>query len=230
MKPGERVPADGRVVDGSSSVDESMLTGESMPVRKPPGAEVVGGSVNSQGRLTVEVSRTGEESFLSQVMRLVAEAQAPSRRRSVSQTRAAFWLTIVALVGGLLTFRCWYVFSEQPLAFALERTVSVIVIACPHALGLAIPLVVAVSTTLAAANGLLVRDRTAFEGARLIDTVVFDKTGTLTEGRFGVTDVLALDGWTREEVLALAAAVEALSEHPIASAIAAAASDAPAAD
>ncbi|HSK48611.1 MAG TPA: heavy metal translocating P-type ATPase, partial [Coriobacteriia bacterium] len=219
----------GSVVDGSSSVDEAMLTGESSLVHKAPGDEVVGGAVNAQGSLTVEVSRTGEQSFLSQVMRLVAEAQATKSQTQRLADKAAFWLTIVALAGGLMTFLVWWLLTDQPLAFVLERTVAVIVIACPHALGLAIPLVVAVSTSLAAANGLLLRDRTAFEQARRIDTVIFDKTGTLTEGRFGVTETLALEGFSEAEVLRLAAGVERLSEHPIAAAIAASVPDPPAA-
>lgn len=230
VKPGERVPADGRVVEGSSAVDESMLTGESVPVHKGPGDEVVGGSVNARGALTVEVTRTGEESFLAQVTKLVADAQASKSRTQRLADKAAFALTIVALGGGLLTFLAWLVFSDRDLAFVLERTVSVIVIACPHALGLAIPLVVAVSTTLAAGTGLLLRDRTAFEQARTLDTVVFDKTGTLTEGRFGVADVVALEGWDRERLLRLAAAVEASSEHPVATAITAEVHDAPRVD
>jgi P-type Cu2+ transporter len=217
VKPGEKVPADGDVIDGLTSVNESMLTGESVPVVKGEGDSVIGGSINGEGSITVVVMKTGAESFLSQVIDLVKEAQESKSKTQDLANRAAVWLTAVALGGGALTLIYWYFIAGQDFAFALERTVTVMVIACPHALGLAIPLVVAVSTSLAAGNGLLIRDRTAFEAARKIDAIIFDKTGTLTEGRFGVTDVLVLDkSHSRQEILNYAAAVEAHSEHPIA--------------
>lgn len=223
VRPGEKVPADGDVVAGGSSVDESMLTGESRPVAKASGDRVIGGAINGEGSLTVNVTRTGADSFVAQVMELVRQAQAGKSRTQDLADRAAVWLTGLALGAGALTFLAWFLFAHSTLAFALERTVTVMVIACPHALGLAVPLVVAMSTGIAASSGLLVRNRTAFEDARRIRTVVFDKTGTLTEGRLGVTDVLVFDtSLTRERILDLAAAVEGDSEHPIARGIGAA--------
>ena len=222
VKPGEKVPADGDVVEGVSSVDESMLTGESVPVSKGTGDEVIGGAVNGEGALAVSVRRTGAESFLAQVVELVREAQESKSNTQDLADRAAMWLTIVALGGGAATFVVWTALG-QPLAFAMERAVTVMVIACPHALGLAIPLVVAVSTALGASTGLLVRNRMAFENARLLDAVIFDKTGTLTLGRFGVTDVALFGDLSRDDVLSMAGSIEELSEHPIARAIAAAA-------
>jgi P-type Cu2+ transporter len=222
VRPGEKVPADGDVADGASSVDESMLTGESVPVGKKPGDEVIGGSVNGEGALVVTVRRTGAESFLSQVVELVRQAQESKSKTQDLADRAAMWLTLVALGGGALTFGTWMALG-RPLAYAMERAVTVMVIACPHALGLAIPLVVAMSTSLGASSGLLVRNRMAFETARSLQAVVFDKTGTLTLGRFGVAEVALWTDLTREELLAFAGSVEALSEHPIARAIAEAA-------
>ncbi len=217
VKPGEKIPADGDVISGHSSVNESMLTGESVPVEKKAGAPVIGGSINGEGSLTIEVKKTGAESFLSQVIDLVREAQESKSRTQDLANRAALWLTIVALGGGAITMFVWFVLMDSDFVFALERTVTVMVIACPHALGLAVPLVVAVSTALAAGNGLLIRDRTAFEAARNLQAVIFDKTGTLTEGRFGVTDTLVFaKDYSKRDVLRLAAAVEAHSEHPIA--------------
>jgi Cu2+-exporting ATPase len=221
VRPGEKVPADGEIADGSSSMNESMLTGESKPVEKRPGDAVIGGAINGEGSLTVAVRKTGADSFLSQVMDLVRQAQESKSRTQDLADRAAFWLTMVALGGGAFTFVVWLALARSSLAFALERTVTVMVIACPHALGLAVPLVVAISTAIAAGNGLLIRSRSAFEDARRVQSIIFDKTGTLTEGRFGVTDVLEFDPATpRDRVLALAAAVEAHSEHPIARGIA----------
>jgi Cu2+-exporting ATPase len=219
VKPGEKVPADGNVIEGASSVDESMLTGESVPVSKAVGDEVIGGAVNGEGALVVAVRRTGAESFLAQVVELVREAQESKSKTQDLADRAAMWLTIVALGGGAATFAVWMALGK-PLAFAMERAVTVMVIACPHALGLAIPLVVAVSTSLGASTGLLVRNRMAFENARLLDAVIFDKTGTLTLGHFGIAEVALFGDLGRDDVLSLAGSIEDLSEHPIARAIA----------
>ncbi|XUX01466.1 MAG: copper-translocating P-type ATPase [Dehalogenimonas sp.] len=220
VRPGEKVPADGDVISGESPVNESMLTGESVPVEKKIGDRVIGGGVNGDGSLTMMVTRTGEESYLSQVSRLVAEAQASKSRAQDVADRAARWLTGIAVVGGLVTLSTWLILSNQPVSFAVERMVTVMVIACPHALGLAVPLVVAVSTTISARRGLLIRDRNAFERARSIDAVVFDKTGTLTLGQFGISDVVPLAEFDRNDLLTYAAAVEAHSSHPIARGIA----------
>ena len=223
IKPGEKIPADGEVVDGRSSVNEAMLTGESMPVSKEAGATVIGGSINGEGSITMVVKKTGAESFLSQVIDLVKEAQESKSKTQDLANRAAVWLTAVALGGGAVTMFVWYLVAGQDFAFALERTVTVMVIACPHALGLAVPLVVAVSTALAAGHGLLIRDRTAFEAARNLKAIIFDKTGTLTDGRFGVTDTLLFSNPISEaELLKYVAAVEAHSEHPIAQGVVAA--------
>ena len=219
VRASERIPADGVVVDGVSSVNESALTGESVPVEKGKGDELIAGSVNGTGALTVEVQKTGEEAYLNQVIGLVREAQASKSKTQDLANRAAFYLTIVAISVGILTFIGWLVLSTEDFGFTVERAVTVMVIACPHALGLAVPLVVAVSTSLSARNGLLIRNRSAFERARELDAVVFDKTGTLTEGRFAVTDVFAAGTATDDEVLRLAAAVESGSEHPIAAGI-----------
>jgi len=223
IKPGEKVPADGVIVAGESSVDEAMLTGESTPVAKTTGGKVIGGAINGEGSLTVAVKGTGKDSFLSQVIDLVKQAQESKSRTQDLANTAAMWLTIVALGGGVLTFVIWQVLTGKDLAFAIERTVTVMVIACPHALGLAVPLVVAVSTALAAKHGLLIRSRAAFEASRKLRAIIFDKTGTLTEGRFGVTDTLILgEDITEEALQTYAASVDASSEHPIAKAIAAA--------
>lgn len=217
VKPGEKIPADGVVIDGKSSVNESLMTGESKPVSKKQNDEVIGGSINGEGSLTVEVNRTGEDSFLSQVIDLVRQAQESKSRTQDLANRAAFWLTIIALGAGALTFFAWTFFTTENFVFALERTVTVMVIACPHALGLAVPLVVAVSTSLAAQNGFLIRNRTAFEEARNLGAIIFDKTGTLTHGEFGVTDVLTFNGFEdKDELLKLAGSLEQNSEHPIA--------------
>jgi Cu2+-exporting ATPase len=182
VKPGEKIPADGEIVEGATSVDESMLTGESVPVSKDLGDMLIGGSINGEGSVTLMVSRTGEESFLSQVIELVRQAQESKSRTQDLANRAALWLTVVAIGGGAITLSVWLTVMKVDFAFALERMVTVMVIACPHALGLAVPLVVAVSTSLAARNGLLIRDRSAFEAARNVRAIMFDKTGTLTEG------------------------------------------------
>lgn len=230
VKPGEKIPADGEVVEGESSVNESMLTGESRPVYKTVGARVIGGSINGEGSVVMAVRHTGRDSYLAQVIRLVQEAQESKSHTQDLANRAAQWLTVVALVGGALTFLLWAGLLRSDLAFALERTVTVMVIACPHALGVAVPLVVAISTALAATHGLLIRDRSAFERARDIQAIVFDKTGTLTEGKFGVTDVLNWSSLSDDELLRLAGAVEVRSEHPIAKGIVASAKDVPPVD
>ncbi len=222
IKPGEKIPADGVVVEGESSVNEAMLTGESTPVTRKAGGKVIGGSINGEGSLTIVVKGTGKDSFLSQVIDLVKQAQeSKSKTQNLADT-AAMWLTLIALGSGALTFVLWLVFMNHEFAFAIERAVTVMVITCPHALGLAVPLVVAVSTALAASNGLLIRNRASFEGARKLQAIIFDKTGTLTEGRFGVTDTLVLAQDIDEQTLRkYAASVDANSEHPIARAIAA---------
>jgi len=219
VKPGEKIPADGKIVEGKTSVDESMLTGESEPVKKQSGDSITGGSVNGNGSIVAEVENTGEDSYLQQVINLVREAQQSKSRTQNLADRAAFYLTLIALSAGAVTLVAWYFAVGREFAFSLERTVTVMVITCPHALGLAIPLVVAVSTGLGAKRGLLIRDRAGFERSRDVDTVVFDKTGTLTHGRFGVSDVLPSDGVSEEELLRVAAAVESQSEHPIAQGI-----------
>ena len=222
VKPGEKVPADGEVTDGESSINEAMLTGETQPVYKKQGETVIGGSVNGEGAITVEVKKTGKDSYLSQMMSLVEQAQKSKSRTQDLANRAARWLTITALSVGPAALAIWLNLYGREFVFALERMVTVMVITCPHALGLAVPLVVAISTSLAAGSGLLIRDRTAFEKARNIQAILFDKTGTLTKGEFGVTDTIALDGDMNEkEILKYAASVEAYSEHPIAKAIAA---------
>ena len=226
VKPGEKIPADATIIKGQTSANESMLTGESKPVAKEEGNTVIGGAINGEGAIVIEVKHTGADSFLSGVIKLVQEAQASKSRTQDIANRAAFWLTVIALSVSCLTVFSWLFFSEQTLAFAIERAVTVLVISCPHALGLAVPLVVAVSTSIAATNGLLIRDRTAFEEARRTQAIVFDKTGTLTKGEFGITDFLVLDKAMKEdELLAYAAAIEQYSEHPIAKGIVKSAKD-----
>jgi Cu2+-exporting ATPase len=218
VKPGARIPTDGRIVQGGTSVNQAMLTGESQPVEKGEGDEVIGGAVNGEGAITIEVRRTGADTYLSQVIELVRKAHETRSRTQDLANRAALWLTLTAIAGGTLTLVAW-LGAGREFSFALERMVTVMVITCPHALGLAVPLVVAVSTALSARQGLLIRDRSAFERARKLDAVVFDKTGTLTEGRFGVTDIVPLDGRAEHDILRLAAALESRSEHPIAAGI-----------
>jgi P-type Cu2+ transporter len=215
VRPGAAIPADGIVREGSSDVNESMITGESRPVRKAPGSEVIAGTVNGSGALRIEVTGTGEKTALAGIMRLVAQAQTSRSRAQALADRAAFLLTIVAVVAALVTLVAWSV-AGQDASFVIERVVTVLVIACPHALGLAIPLVVAISTTLGARSGLLVRDRRGLEEARNVTAVFFDKTGTLTRGEFRVVEITPRDGLTKDEALALAAAVERDSEHTIA--------------
>ncbi len=225
VRPGEKVPADGEILEGETSMNESMLTGESVPVPKKTGDAVIGGAINSEGSVTVEIRKTGKDSFLSQIIDLVRQAQESRSRTQDIANRAASWLTLVALGGGGLTLAVWIFAAGKDFAFSLERAVTVMVISCPHALGLAVPLVVAVSTSLSAGKGLLIRDRGAFEAARNIRAVVFDKTGTLTEGKFGVTETIVFPGSSEREVLRYAASVERNSEHPIARGIASASAE-----
>ena len=228
VKPGEKIPADGSVIEGITSVNESMLTGESNPVSKGTGAQVIGGAVNGEGSVTIEIRKTGKDSFLSQVIKLVNEAQQSKSKTQDLANRAAMWLTIIALGGGLITLLVWTILIKMNFGFSLERTVTVMVIACPHALGLAVPLVVAASTAIAARNGLLIRNRIAFEKARNIEAIIFDKTGTLTQGKFGVTDTVVIDKrYTAQDILQYAASVESHSEHPIANGIVTAIKDIP---
>jgi Cu2+-exporting ATPase len=218
VRPGASIPADGTVRDGTSDVNESMITGESRPVAKGRDARVIAGTVNGSGSLRVEVTGTGEQTALAGIMRLVAQAQTSRSRAQALADRAAFGLTIVAVVAAALTFVGWFI-AGAPAAYVIERVVTVLVIACPHALGLAIPLVVAISTTLGAKNGLLVRDRRGLEEARNLNAVFFDKTGTLTRGEFRVVEITTRAGISDDEALALAAAVEHDSEHTIAQGI-----------
>ena len=219
VRPGARVPADGVIKQGASSVDESMLTGESRPVDKSVGDKVIAGTINASGSLRVEVTGTGDRTALAGIMRLVSQAQSSRSRAQTLADRAAFGLTIVAIAAGLLTLVVWLSVRPGDFGFAIERMVTVLVIACPHALGLAVPLVIAISTTLGARVGLLVRDRRGLEEARNLNAVVFDKTGTLTVGEHRVIDVTTTDGLEATEAVRLAAAVERESEHPIARAI-----------
>jgi Cu2+-exporting ATPase len=216
VRPGAQIPTDGEVTRGESDVNESMLTGESKPVKKIVQAQVIGGTINGSGALTVKVTKVGGDTALAGIMKLVAEAQSSKSKTQILADKAAFYLTFVALGAALITWAAWAAAGESA-GFILERIVTVLVIACPHALGLAVPLVTAISTTLAAKNGLLIRQRMALEAARNIDVVLFDKTGTLTKGEQGVVDMVA-EG-DKNELLTLAAAVEAESEHPIARAI-----------
>ena len=212
------MPVDGVIQRGHTNVNEAMLTGESAPIEKAEGDDVIGGSLNGAAAITIKVTKTGEDTYVSQVVEMVRSAQEARSRTQDFANRAALWLTLIAISAGLGTFIGWIV-ANGNVAFTLERAVTVMVITCPHALGLAIPLVVAVSTALGAKSGLLIRDRSAFERARSLDTVVFDKTGTLTEGGFAVTDVVPFAEAIDETLLLKAAAIEAQSEHPIAQAI-----------
>ncbi len=220
IKPGEKIPADGEIKKGETSVNESMLTGESKPVSKKESDTVIGGSINSEGSITIEVKNTGKDSFLSKVIELVKNAQESKSKTQDTANRAAFWLTIIAISVGAITMFVWLVFAGKDFVFALERTVTVMVITCPHALGLAVPLVVAVSTAISAKKGLLIRNRAAFEAARNLNAVIFDKTGTLTEGKFGVSKIVGIDNSiSDDQLLAYAASIETFSEHPIAKGI-----------
>ena len=216
IRPGEQVPNDGIVIEGNTNINESFLTGESRPVSKHEGDEVVAGSVNGEGSVKVKVSRIGGDTTISQIMRLVEEAQGSRSRYQALADKTAYWLTIVAITVGSITFFVWLSLSD--LVFAVNRTVTVLVITCPHALGLAIPLVIANSTALAAKNGILVRNRDSLERAKDIKNMAFDKTGTLTEGKFGVQRMYT-EGLDDNEALAIAAALETSSEHPLAKAV-----------
>lgn len=219
VKPGEKIPADGIIYEGKTSIDESIITGESKPVEKGKDDEVVGGSVNGNSSIKIKVKNISEDSYLSKVINMVEEAKKKKSKTQHLADRAAFWLTIIAISAGTVTLAAW-LFAGRDFNFALTRMVTVMVIACPHALGLAIPLVVAISTAESAKNGLLVRNRTAFENSRKIDVVVFDKTGTLTKGQYGVSRFGTLNGETGDkEILRLAAGLEKESEHPIAAGI-----------
>ncbi|MBI2588491.1 heavy metal translocating P-type ATPase [Candidatus Berkelbacteria bacterium] len=218
VRPGGKIPVDGKVVKGESDVNESMISGESKPVKKIIGSEVIAGTINGDGSLKIKVTKIGEQTFLAGVMRLVAEAESSKSRLQILSDQAAFYLTLVAVGGGILTFLIWIIYSPD-YAFALERTVAVLVIACPHALGLAIPLVASISTTLAAKNGFLVKKRLSLELARKIKVVLFDKTGTLTTGKYGVDKIIKSNDISEKEILQLAASVDAHSEHFVAKAI-----------
>lgn len=223
VRPGEKVPIDGKVIEGKSSVNESMLTGESVPVDKSPGDELIGGSINAEGSLKYEVTRIGNETFLSQVIKLVRDAQKTRSKTQRIADIAAKYLFYVALLGGISTFVIWMLLGKD-VGFAMERAVTVVIISCPHALGLATPLVTAVSSSIGAKHGLLIRNRANFENARKINTIVFDKTGTLTKGEFGISKIEGLS-LSENELLSLAYAIENESEHPIAKAIVRAAKD-----
>jgi len=218
VRPGAKIPADGAIIDGDSDVNESMVTGESRPVSKKQNDQVITGTINGDGALKIKVANIGEKTFLAGVIRLVTEAQASKSRLQILSDRAALYLTVIAVAGGLATLIAWLMVGAE-VGFAVVRLVAVLVIACPHALGLAVPLVASISTTKAAQNGFLVKQRLALEAARTIDTVLFDKTGTLTKGEFGVVEIWNTNDHTKDEVLELAASLDALSEHPIAKAV-----------
>jgi P-type Cu2+ transporter len=218
IRPGASVPADGEVIEGESSMDESMITGESTPVDKEPGSKVIAGTVNGDGSLRVEVTAIGDETALSGIMRLVEQAQESKSETQILADKAAGWLFYIAVGVAVITSVAWIIAIGLKVD-VLQRVVTVLVIACPHALGLAVPLVVAITTAIGADNGILVRDRLSLESVREIDMVVFDKTGTLTEGKFGVVEVKVAEDWGEDDALALAAAIESDSEHSIAKAI-----------
>jgi Cu2+-exporting ATPase len=220
IKPGEKIPADGKIYEGKTSINEAMITGESKPVPKSEDDNVIGGSINGEGSIKIEVKKTGDETFLSQIVKLVKEAQESKSKTQNLANKAAFWLTIIAISAGAITMFVWLMFTGESFNFALSRTVTVMVITCPHALGLAIPLVVAVSTALSAKHGLLIRNRNAFEQSRNLQAIIFDKTGTLTKGEFGVTEIISFDNnYDEKEILKYAATIESESEHPIAQGI-----------
>jgi Cu2+-exporting ATPase len=218
VRPGASIPADAEVVDGHSNVNESMITGESLPVHKMNGMKVIAGTINGEGSLRVKVTATGNETALAGIMRLVEQAQQSKSKTQILADKAAGWLFYIALASALITAIAWTIADTFNIE-VLNRVVTVLVIACPHALGLAIPLVVAITTAMGAKNGILIRNRLALEAAREIDIVIFDKTGTLTQGQFGVVDIATTDGWDSDQALALTAALESDSEHLIAQAI-----------
>lgn len=216
VRPGEKIPVDGVITDGQSNVNESMVTGESKPVTKETGSQVIGGTINGNGSLTVEVEQVGENAYLNKVVSMVRDAQSVKSKSQNLADKIAFWLTIVALSVGFATLAVWLLVGKE-FSFAMERMASVMVITCPHALGLAVPLVVAISTSISAQQGLLIRNRTAFENSRKITMMVFDKTGTLTKGNFGVTRFGSfIDEVGENEILRYAGALESKSEHPLA--------------
>ncbi|MDQ3064723.1 MAG: heavy metal translocating P-type ATPase [bacterium] len=217
VRPGSSIPVDGVIVDGISSVNESTISGESKPVSKSVNDQVIAGTINQDGALTVEVTKLGDDTALAGIMRLVTEAQASKSKTQILADKAAFLLTIIAITAAAITFVAWFIAKDA--SFALERTVTVLIIACPHALGLAIPLVVSISTALSAKNGLLIRKRVALESARHIDIVLFDKTGTLTKGEHGVTDIWPLQNYSSNDILTIAASLEQKSEHIVAKGI-----------
>ena len=218
VRPGEKVAADGNIVDGESHLNESMLTGESKPVHRVKGDKVIAGALNGNGALRISVTHSAKDSYLSRVVQLVNDAQQAKSKTQLLADKAAQWLTVIAILSGLITFIAWFSLGRE-LAFCIERMVTVIVICCPHALGLAVPLVVARSTALSAKNGLLIKNRTAFENARKITTLVFDKTGTLTLGKFGVSKTVPFSDYKENDLIKFAAALEQNSEHPIATGI-----------
>ncbi len=219
IRPGEKVPIDGKVIEGDTSINESMITGESKPVSKKAGDKVIGGTFNESGSIKIEVEKIGEDTALAQIINLVRNAQASKPKTQKLADRAAHYLTLTAIIVGALTFFFWYGFTSLGVVFALTLTITVFVIACPHALGLAIPTVTSISTTLAAKNGILVKDMKAMEVAKNLDYIVFDKTGTLTKGEFGVSDVIPLSDWKEDDILKKSAALEIHSEHVIAKGI-----------
>lgn len=225
IRPGEKVPIDGVIIEGGSALDESMITGESRPVSKEVGDEAIGGTINGMGSLKIRVEKTGEETALAQIIQLVREVQESKPPTQKLADRAAHYLTITAITVGLASFVYWNYFTGMGIVFALNTAVTVIVIACPHALGLAIPTVTAISSTLAANNGMLVRNAEALEVGEKVDTIVFDKTGTLTQGLFKVTDTVTTGSLTEGELLRYSASLESLSEHPIGQALQRAAKD-----
>lgn len=219
IRPGEKIPTDGVVIEGESAVNESMITGESVPVNKKKGSEVIGGTINSDGSLTVRVTKTGEETAISQIMELIREAQESKPDVQKLADKAASLLTFAALTVGIITFLFWSLATQQGTIFAATLAISVIVIACPHALGLAIPTVTTITSSLASKNGILIKDMKALEISRKLNFIVLDKTGTLTEGKFGVTKIVSLNKTSEKEILKLAASVEKFSQHPIAQGI-----------
>jgi len=219
IRPGEKVPIDGKVTEGETSINESMITGESKPVSKKVGDDVIGGTINESGSIKIKVANVGEDTALAQIINLVRKAQASKPKTQKLADRAAHYLTLTAIIVGVLTFTYWYAFTSLGVVFALTLTITVFVIACPHALGLAIPTVTSISTTLAAKNGMLIKDMKAMEMAKNLDYVVFDKTGTLTRGEFGVSDIVSLSDWKDSDILGKSAALEIHSEHVIAKGI-----------